>query len=181
MGSMENVHSSASDSLIWGFSIISIVMTKLIFHVYMVEIVDQEEARILLQWHVLYKAYVEEEAKLKVGAAANQQEKQTKEEVGLEVSVTPSGSTMFLTLVLETKKMASAASSLSAKERREQAAAARGTTLSNSGSSEKSQLGSMGKTGQIFTPHIVNIASGEIMFTIPRLENVGKTRLQTQS
>ncbi|CAN6875170.1 unnamed protein product [Brassica oleracea] len=53
-------------------------MTKLIFHVYMVEIVDQEEARILLQWHVLYKAYVEEEAKLKVGAAANQQEKQTK-------------------------------------------------------------------------------------------------------
>ncbi|KAF3591666.1 hypothetical protein DY000_02024549 [Brassica cretica] len=59
--------------------------------------------------------------------------------------------------------MASAASSLSAKERREQAAAARGTTLSNSGSSEKSQLGSMGKTGQIFTPHIVNIASGEVM------------------
>ncbi|WZZ73291.1 hypothetical protein YC2023_084661 [Brassica napus] len=53
-------------------------MTKLIFHVYMVEIVDQEEARILLQWHVLYKEYVEEEAKLKVGAAANQQEKQTK-------------------------------------------------------------------------------------------------------
>ena len=51
----------------------------------------------------------------------------------------------FLTLVLETKKMASAASSLSAKERREQAAAARGTTLSNSGSSEKSQLGSMGE------------------------------------
>ncbi|KAJ4886184.1 AT-hook motif nuclear-localized protein 14 [Raphanus sativus] len=65
---------------------------------------------------------------------------------------------------LEAKKMASAASSSSAKERREQAAAAGGTTTttsSNPGSSKKSQLGSVGRTGQSFTPHIVNIAPGE--------------------
>ncbi|KAJ0244499.1 AT-hook motif nuclear-localized protein 14 [Hirschfeldia incana] len=63
---------------------------------------------------------------------------------------------------LEAKKMASAASSSSAKERREQAAAAGGTTASsNPGSSKKSQLRSVGKTGQSFTPHIVNIAPGE--------------------
>ncbi|KAH0850465.1 LOW QUALITY PROTEIN: hypothetical protein HID58_095512, partial [Brassica napus] len=37
---------------------------------------------------------VEEEARLKVDAAANQQEKQTKEEVGLEVSVTPNGTSL---------------------------------------------------------------------------------------
>ncbi|RID81167.1 hypothetical protein BRARA_A03764 [Brassica rapa] len=61
---------------------------------------------------------------------------------------------------LEAKKMASAASSSSAKERREQAAG--GTTTSSSpGSSKKSHLGSVGKTGQSFTPHIVNIAPGE--------------------
>ncbi|CAN6926853.1 unnamed protein product [Brassica oleracea] len=57
---------------------------------------------------------------------------------------------------LEAKKMASAASSSSAKERREQAAAS-----SSAGSSKKSHLGSVGKTGQSFTPHIVNIAPGE--------------------
>ncbi|KAF8091896.1 hypothetical protein N665_0433s0061 [Sinapis alba] len=62
---------------------------------------------------------------------------------------------------LEAKKMASASSSSSAKERREQAVAAGGTTSSNSGSLKKSQLGSVGKTGQSFTPHIVNIAPGE--------------------
>ncbi|CAN6969264.1 unnamed protein product [Brassica oleracea var. botrytis] len=101
MGSMENVHSSASDSLIWGFSIISIVMTKLIFHVYMVEIVDQEEARILIQWHVLYKAYVEEEAKLKVGAAANQQEKQTKrKKLVWKFLLHLSGSTMYVASII---------------------------------------------------------------------------------
>ncbi|VVA96453.1 unnamed protein product [Arabis nemorensis] len=63
---------------------------------------------------------------------------------------------------LAAKKMASSASSSSAKERREQAAAAGGTVSSNSGSSsKKSQLGSVGKTGQSFTPHIVNIAPAE--------------------
>ncbi|ESQ49629.1 hypothetical protein EUTSA_v10020867mg [Eutrema salsugineum] len=62
---------------------------------------------------------------------------------------------------LAAKKMASSASSSSAKERREQAAAAGGTASSISGSSKKSQLGSVGKTGQSFTPHIVNIAPGE--------------------
>ncbi|CAH8305882.1 unnamed protein product [Eruca vesicaria subsp. sativa] len=66
---------------------------------------------------------------------------------------------------LEAKKMASAASSSSAKERREQAAAAAAgggaTTSSSSAASKKSQLGSVGKTGQSFTPHIVNIAPGE--------------------
>uniref|UniRef100_A0A1J3DMN2 AT-hook motif nuclear-localized protein n=1 Tax=Noccaea caerulescens TaxID=107243 RepID=A0A1J3DMN2_NOCCA len=62
---------------------------------------------------------------------------------------------------LAAKKMASSASSSSAKERREQAAAAGGTASSNSESSKKSQLASVGKTGQSFTPHIVNIAPGE--------------------
>ncbi|EFH60712.1 hypothetical protein ARALYDRAFT_477717 [Arabidopsis lyrata subsp. lyrata] len=62
---------------------------------------------------------------------------------------------------LAAKKMASSASSSSAKERRELAAVTGGTVSTNSGSSKKSQLGSVGKTGQCFTPHIVNIAPGE--------------------
>ncbi|XP_010485837.1 PREDICTED: AT-hook motif nuclear-localized protein 14-like [Camelina sativa] len=63
---------------------------------------------------------------------------------------------------LAAKKMASSASSSSAKERRERAALAGGTASSNSGSSKKPLLGgSVGKTGQSFTPHIVNIAPGE--------------------
>ncbi|CAA0381332.1 unnamed protein product [Arabidopsis thaliana] len=62
---------------------------------------------------------------------------------------------------LAAKKLASSASSSSAKQRRELAAVTGGTVSTNSGSSKKSQLGSVGKTGQCFTPHIVNIAPGE--------------------
>ncbi|XP_010558747.1 PREDICTED: AT-hook motif nuclear-localized protein 14-like [Tarenaya hassleriana] len=63
---------------------------------------------------------------------------------------------------LAAKRMASSGSGSSARERREHAAAAAGvTTSSNSGSSRKSQSSSVGKTGQSFTPHIVNIAAGE--------------------
>ncbi|XP_010524922.1 PREDICTED: AT-hook motif nuclear-localized protein 14-like isoform X2 [Tarenaya hassleriana] len=58
---------------------------------------------------------------------------------------------------LAAKKMASSASSSSARARRE----AGGAVSSYSASSRKSQLGSLGKTGQSFTPHIVNIAPGE--------------------
>ncbi|CAF2070616.1 unnamed protein product [Brassica napus] len=69
--------------------------------VYMVEIIDQEEARILIQWHVLYKAYVEEEAKLKVGAAANQQEKQTKrKKLVWKFLLHLSGSTMYVASII---------------------------------------------------------------------------------
>lgn len=63
---------------------------------------------------------------------------------------------------LAAKKLASSASSSSAKQRRELAAVTGGTVSTNSGSSKKSQLGSVGKTGQCFTPHIVNIAPGEV-------------------
>ncbi|ESQ32307.1 hypothetical protein EUTSA_v10004435mg [Eutrema salsugineum] len=64
---------------------------------------------------------------------------------------------------LAAKKLASSASNSSARERREQAAAAAAAGVSplpKSGS-RKSLLGSFGKTGQSFTPHIVNITPGE--------------------
>ncbi|CAN6858506.1 unnamed protein product [Brassica oleracea] len=63
---------------------------------------------------------------------------------------------------LAAKKLASSASSSSARERREQAAAAAGgvSPPSKSGS-KKSISGSFGKSGQSFTPHIVNIPPGE--------------------
>ncbi|CAH8299510.1 unnamed protein product [Eruca vesicaria subsp. sativa] len=65
---------------------------------------------------------------------------------------------------LAAKKLASSASNSSARERREQAAAAAGGGVSppvKSGS-RKALSGSVGgKTGQSFTPHIVNITPGE--------------------
>ncbi|CAA7025974.1 unnamed protein product [Microthlaspi erraticum] len=64
---------------------------------------------------------------------------------------------------LAAKKLASSASNSSARERREQAAAAAAAGVSplpKSGS-RKSILGSVGKTGQSFTPHVVNITPGE--------------------
>ncbi|KFK34840.1 hypothetical protein AALP_AA5G199800 [Arabis alpina] len=54
---------------------------------------------------------------------------------------------------LAAKKLASSASNSSARERREQAAAA--------SRSRKSLLGSVGKTGQSFTPHILYVTPGE--------------------
>ncbi|KAL1225258.1 AT-hook motif nuclear-localized protein 14 [Cardamine amara subsp. amara] len=65
---------------------------------------------------------------------------------------------------LAAKKLASSASNSSARERREQAAAAAasgGVTPASKSGSRKSILGSVGKTGQSFTPHIVNITPGE--------------------
>ncbi|XP_056865301.1 AT-hook motif nuclear-localized protein 14 isoform X2 [Raphanus sativus] len=63
---------------------------------------------------------------------------------------------------LAAKKLASSASNSSARERREQAAAAAGgvSPPSKSGS-RKALSGYVGKTGQSFTPHIVNITPGE--------------------
>ncbi|KAJ0253838.1 AT-hook motif nuclear-localized protein [Hirschfeldia incana] len=63
---------------------------------------------------------------------------------------------------LAAKKLASSASNSSARERREQAAAAGGgvSPPAKSGS-RKGLSGYVGKTGQSFTPHIVNITPGE--------------------
>ncbi|KAG2239778.1 hypothetical protein Bca52824_091475 [Brassica carinata] len=61
---------------------------------------------------------------------------------------------------LAAKKLASSASNSSARERREQAAAAGVSPPSKSGS-RKALSGYVGKTGQSFTPHIVNITPGE--------------------
>ncbi|KAG7556812.1 PPC domain [Arabidopsis suecica] len=65
---------------------------------------------------------------------------------------------------LAAKKLASSVSNSSARERREQAAAAAAAGVSppvSKSGSRKSLLGSVGKTGQSFTPHIVNITPGE--------------------
>ncbi|XP_010455181.1 PREDICTED: AT-hook motif nuclear-localized protein 14-like [Camelina sativa] len=65
---------------------------------------------------------------------------------------------------LAAKKLASSASNSSARERREQAAVAAAAGVSppvSKSGSRKSLLGSVGKTGQSFIPHIVNITPGE--------------------
>ncbi|CAN8255676.1 unnamed protein product [Cochlearia groenlandica] len=64
---------------------------------------------------------------------------------------------------LAAKKLASSVSNSSARERREQAAAASAAGVSppSKSGSKKSLFVSAGKTGQSFTPHIVNINPGE--------------------
>ncbi|CAN8265429.1 unnamed protein product [Cochlearia groenlandica] len=62
---------------------------------------------------------------------------------------------------LAAKKSASSSSNSSARERRDQAASAAGVASQSKPGSKKSILGSIGKTGQSFTPHIVNVTPGE--------------------
>ncbi|XP_021888678.1 AT-hook motif nuclear-localized protein 14 [Carica papaya] len=62
---------------------------------------------------------------------------------------------------LAAKKTASSSNnSSSARMRREQAGSA--ASSSYSGSSRKSQLVALGNAGQGFTPHVINVAAGEV-------------------